>query len=86
MKATGIVRKIDNVGRLSIPREILRVMAIELETTVEFLTDDGGLVMLRKYVPGCVFCGSVEPDMQTVCKRNVCRACIAGIRREEERD
>lgn len=59
MKATGIVRKIDELGRIVIPKELRRTMGIQEKDPVEIYTDGKGII-LRKYAPGCVFCGSVD--------------------------
>lgn len=50
MKATGIVRKIDNLGRFTIPREILKTMKISFGDPMEIFTNDDCIV-LRRYQP-----------------------------------
>ncbi len=52
MKATGIVRKVDNLGRIVIPRELCRTYGIEMDTPIEIFTDVDGQIILRKYNPG----------------------------------
>ncbi len=52
MKATGIVRKVDNLGRIVIPRELCRTYGIEMGTPIEIFTDVDGQIILRKYNPG----------------------------------
>ena len=59
MKATGIVRKVDELGRIVIPKELRRTLGINEKDPVEIYTD-GGNIILRKYAPGCAFCGSVD--------------------------
>ena len=66
MKATGIVRRIDDLGRFVIPKEIRRTLRIKEGTTLEIFTDKEGEVILKKYSPIGVEC---------FCKR-ICR--IAG--------
>ena len=51
MKATGIVRKIDDLGRVVIPKEIRRVLRIRENDSLEIYTSDGGKVILKKYSP-----------------------------------
>ncbi len=54
MKATGIVRNLDLGGRICIPRELLRIMEIEVHTPVEIYTeikDDQQVIILQKYEP-----------------------------------
>lgn len=59
MKATGIVRKVDELGRIVIQRELRRTLGINEKDPVEIYTDGKGII-LRKYAPGCAFCGSVD--------------------------
>ena len=49
MKATGIVRRIDDLGRVVIPKEIRRTMKIREGAPLEIFTDAGGSVIFRKY-------------------------------------
>ena len=51
MKATGIVRRIDDLGRVVIPKEIRRTMRIREGDPLEIYTDAGGLVVFKKYSP-----------------------------------
>ncbi len=51
MKATGIVRRIDDLGRVVIPKEIRRVLRIREGDPLEIYTDGGGEVILKKYSP-----------------------------------
>lgn len=52
MKATGIVRKVDDLRRITLPRELCRIYGIEPATPIEIFTADGGQIILRKYNPG----------------------------------
>ncbi|MBQ1412278.1 MAG: AbrB/MazE/SpoVT family DNA-binding domain-containing protein [Clostridia bacterium] len=51
MKATGIVRRIDDLGRVVIPKEIRRTMRIREGESLEIYTDTGGEVIFKKYSP-----------------------------------
>jgi len=51
MKATGIVRRIDDLGRIVIPKEIRRTLHIRESDPIEIFTDREGQIMLRKYSP-----------------------------------
>lgn len=64
MKATGIVRRFDDLGRIVIPKEIRRQLTITENAAMELFTDKGNIV-LRKYVPETDFKRSVD-DLQTV--------------------
>ena len=74
MKATGIVRNIDELGRIVIPKEMRRVMDIASSDPVEIFVEDDA-VIVKKYVPVCRFCGSGE-NLTEYLDQNVCRGCI----------
>ena len=80
MKATGIVRRIDDLGRVVIPKEIRRSFNLkEKVDSVEIFIDDDAQIVLKRYEPGCVFCGYIgrtTPFMQ----RYVCDDCIKKIK------
>ena len=59
MKATGIVRRIDELGRVVIPKEVRRTIGIKDQDPLEIFLGNEGEVMLKKYQPGCVFCGEI---------------------------
>lgn len=54
MKATGIVRKVDELGRIVLPIELRRTLDINIKDPVEIYVD-GDFIMLKKYEPACVF-------------------------------
>ena len=56
MKESGIVRKVDPLGRIVLPKEIRRVMSINEGDSIEIVKDND-VIMLRKYHKGCIFCG-----------------------------
>ena len=58
MKSTGIVRKVDSLGRIVLPIELRRVMGIDIKDPIEIFVDDNHIV-LGKYQPACIFCESV---------------------------
>lgn len=81
MKSTGIVRKVDNLGRAVIPIETRRILDIAPGDSLEIYTDKG-CIILKKYVPACacVFCG--EADNTTKFKgKNVCAECAGLLKR-----
>ncbi len=59
MKSTGIVRKVDELGRIVLPIEIRRTFDIEIKDAVEIFVDDEYIV-LKKYEPACIFCGNAK--------------------------
>ena len=59
MKSTGIVRKVDELGRIVLPIELRRTLGIDEKDSLEIFVDKENTV-LRKYQPGCVHCGTVD--------------------------
>ena len=55
MKSIGIVRKVDELGRIVLPIELRRTMNIDVKDSLEIYVD-GNNIILRKYAPGCMFC------------------------------
>lgn len=79
MKSTGIVRKVDELGRVVIPIELRRTLSIEEKDALEIYVDQDRII-LRKYEPSCacVFCGNA--DKVTKFKgKNVCAECAQMI-------
>ncbi|MEE3362860.1 MAG: AbrB/MazE/SpoVT family DNA-binding domain-containing protein [Anaerovoracaceae bacterium] len=74
MKATGIVRKVDELGRIVLPIELRRTLDINIKDPIEIYVDDE-CIMLKKYEPACIFCGSAE-DVRNIMGKNICRNCI----------
>lgn len=74
MKSTGIVRKVDDLGRIVLPIELRRSMDIEVHDELEIYIEENQVV-LRKYEPTCVFCGSGLGLVQFGGK-NICQNCI----------
>ena len=56
MKSTGIVRKIDGLGRIVLPIELRKYMDIHTGDDIEIFVE-GGTIVLSKYTPACLFCG-----------------------------
>lgn len=74
MKSTGIVRKIDNLGRVVLPIELRRVFDIDREDPVEIFVDDN-YIMLKKYQPACIFCGDAK-DVVDYKGKKICVNCL----------
>ena len=74
VKATGIVRQLDELGRVVIPIELRRTFGINVKDPLEIFVD-GENIILHKYQPSCTFCG--EFDQTTVFKgKLVCESCL----------
>ncbi len=74
MKATGIVRRVDELGRVVIPIELRRIFGIEEKDGLEIYTDNDQII-LRKYEPACVFCGSAV-EVSNFKGKNICKECF----------
>ena len=80
MKSTGIVRRIDELGRIVIPKEIRDVLDIDIKDSMEIFVDNE-LIIFRKYVPACIFCGEAENVVDFNGKR-ICQNCIEAIQKK----
>lgn len=78
MKATGIVRPVDPLGRVVIPVELRRNLGIKTDDSLEVFVD-GDYIMLKKYEPACIFCGNAK-DVQNLRGKNICRTCLDEIK------
>lgn len=78
MKSTGIVRKVDELGRVVIPIELRRTLQIEEKDALEIYVD-GEKIILKKYEPACIFCGNAE--RVTIFKdKNICLDCLESMK------
>ena len=73
MKATGIIRHIDELGRIVIPKEMRRKMDIQNNDPVEIFVE-GDHILLAKYNPSCIFCGKTE-GVEIFKDKKICAAC-----------
>lgn len=74
MKATGIIRKVDDLGRIVLPIELRRMLDIAERDELEIYMESDRIV-LKKYEPACIFCGSAL-NLKSFSGKNVCRECI----------
>ena len=74
MKSTGITRKVDELGRIVIPIELRRTLGIAEKDGLEIFVD-GDQIILRKYEPACIFCGSAD-SITNFKGKNICADCI----------
>ena len=77
MKSTGIVRKVDELGRIVLPIELRRTLGIDEKDALEIYVDQEKII-LKKYEPACVFCGNAS-DNQLFHGKNVCRECAIAM-------
>ncbi len=77
MKATGIVRKVDELGRVVLPIELRRTLGIEVKDSLEIFVDNSQII-LQKYEPCCIFCGNGD-GVQNIKGKNICQNCLEDL-------
>ena len=80
MKSTGIVRKVDELGRIVLPIELRRTLDIAEKDSLEIYVD-GPTIVLRKYQPACIFCDDAR-DVINFRGKNVCVNCIKALQKD----
>lgn len=80
MKSMGIVRRIDELGRVVIPRELRRTLDIKDNDPVEIFTEEDGNIVLRKYQPGCICCNRLDNLKQLPNGFGICADCLSQIK------
>ncbi len=78
MKSVGIVRKIDELGRIVLPIETRRQLELEPKDGVEIFVDEDRIV-LKKYQPCCLFCGDGR-DVVLFKDKKICRRCLSELK------
>jgi len=78
VKSTGIVRSVDELGRIVIPKEMRTKMNISSSDPIEIYVD-GDKIILKKYENSCLFCGSAE-ELTEFKGKMVCSACIGELK------
>ncbi len=79
MKATGITRQVDELGRLVLPIELRKALNIQTKDYIEFWMD-GQSVILKKHEPSCIFCGEAE-NIINYKGKNICADCFSEIKK-----
>ena len=77
MKSTGIVRKVDELGRVVIPIELRNNLGIQEKDPIEIYLD-GSSIVLKKYQPNCIFCGGTKKLVEHKGKL-ICSTCSKKI-------
>ncbi|TDT50567.1 AbrB/MazE/SpoVT family DNA-binding domain-containing protein [Fonticella tunisiensis] len=80
MKSTGIVRRVDELGRVVIPIELRRTLEIAEKDALEIYVD-GEQIILKKYQPACIFCGNAK-DVVNFKGKNICQSCLGELKGE----
>lgn len=79
MKSTGIIRKVDELGRIVLPIELRRTLDIAERDELEIYME-GDRIILQKFEPSCVFCAASQ-GLVTYRGKNVCQECIQNMSR-----
>lgn len=80
MKSTGIVRKVDELGRIVLPIELRRVLDIAEKDQLEIYVDESSII-LKKYHPSCVFCDNAQ-DVVDYKDKLICRSCLDELKNQ----
>ena len=84
MKSTGIIRRVDELGRVVIPIEIRNQFNIVEKDPIEIYVE-GSTIILKKFEPNCIFCGNTK-DLLSYHDKLVCKKCADKIGRLEEKN
>ncbi|HOJ09181.1 MAG TPA: AbrB/MazE/SpoVT family DNA-binding domain-containing protein [Clostridiales bacterium] len=79
MKSTGIVRKVDELGRVVLPIELRRTLDIAEKDALEIYVD-GSTIILKKYEPACIFCNDAK-DVVSYKGKNICQNCMKELKK-----
>lgn len=74
MKSTGVVRKLDQLGRIVLPKELRKTMNLNEKDSLGIYVD-GDQIILKKYDPACIFCGDAR-EVTNYKGKNVCEKCL----------
>lgn len=77
MKSTGIIRRVDELGRVVIPIEIRNQFNIIEKDPIEIYVD-GSSIILKKFEPNCIFCGNNQ-DLLSYHDKLICTECADKI-------
>ena len=77
MKSIGIVRKVDELGRIVLPKELRTTLDINERDALEIYVD-GSTIILKKYEPACIFCNNTK-DVINYKGKNICPSCLKEI-------
>ena len=81
MKSTGIVRRVDELGRIVLPIELRRTLDIGEKDSLEIYVE-GSSIILKKYMPSCIFCNDTKGIVNYKGK-NICAACMRELKRQQ---
>ncbi|MEW8956956.1 AbrB/MazE/SpoVT family DNA-binding domain-containing protein [Clostridium sp.] len=79
MKAIGVVRRVDPLGRIVLPVEIRRTLGIEENETNMEIYIEGEIILLKKYEPCCIFCGEAR-GVGLFKGKKICKKCLGEMK------
>ncbi len=82
MNSRGIIRKIDELGRIVIPKEMRKKLDIDTGSALE-IHIEGDAIVMKKDTPVCIFCGS-EATAFDYLDKSICHACLSEIQKDRE--
>ena len=80
MKSTGVVRKVDELGRIVVPIELRRTLDIAVKDTLEIFVE-GDQIVLKKYHPACIFCENIV-DVVSYKGKMICKDCLRELKNQ----
>ena len=80
MHDTGIVRRVDDLGRIVIPMELRRTLGIKVKDPMAIYVE-GDRIILSKHKDACAICGTTDAEMTVVKDRPVCASCVAAVKK-----
>ena len=81
MKSLGVVRRIDELGRIVLPVETRKRLGLEAKDPVEIFVEKDRIV-LKKYEPCCIFCGDTD-DTVLYREKRICKSCLDALKKAE---
>ena len=79
MKSTGIVRRVDELGRVVLPIELRRTLDINEKDALEIYVE-GNTVILKKYEPACIFCQNAR-EVTNYKGKLICSDCLEEMKK-----
>ena len=79
MKSTGILKTVDELGRIVLPKKMRESLDIDIRDKVEIFVE-GDRIILRKYAPACIFCGS-DQNVILFNEKRLCETCLEQLKR-----
>ena len=78
MKSTGLVKKIDELGRILIPKEVRASMELDSKDSLEIFIENDRII-LQKYQPSCIFCNNAD-NILFFEGRRICASCLSKLK------